>query len=268
MKRKSVFDFSSYKSFMAYMLSGEGRWGQLTRASEALNCQRSYLSRVISEGLHITPDHAYNLTSFWKLGVDERTYFQTLVDYERAADLQYRSHLKSVLFELKKKNESIQERIKRTSLSSENLKVSYFSTWIWSAIHFLTAIPEYQTVEAMADRIGLKRNAVLSHLKQLEAQGFVENRKGHWIYKAGEFHTPKNSPLVVLHHQNWRSRAVIDAQEFENESVHFTGVLTLSRDDLERLKSLLLTFISEANQIASPSRPEEAIALTCDLFKL
>lgn len=268
MENKSIFSFNSYKSVMAHMLSGKERRGQLTRAAEFLNCQRSYLSRVITENLHITPDHAYNLARFWKFSADERNFFQTLVEHDRAADIQYRQHLKSVLADLKRKHESIQERTQRTSLSVDALQASYFSTWIWSAIHFLTSIPEYQTPEALADRLGLKKDSVHHYLSLLETQGFVEHVKNRWIYKSGEFHAPKNSPMVILHHQNWRGRAIMDAQDFENSSVHFTGVLTLSKNDVERLKELLLNFVAEANQISGPSQPEEAVALTCDLFRI
>lgn len=253
---------------MGHRLCGEGRRGQLTRAAEALNCQRSYLSRVITENLHITPDHAFNLAQFWKLPPNERTFFQTLVEHDRAGDPGYRSHLKAQLTEFKRKHESVQERTQRTSLSVDALQANYFSTWIWSAIHFLTSIPEYQTSDALSDRIGLKRESVLRYLKQLEAQGFIENIKGRWSYKSGEFHAPPNSPLVILHHQNWRNRAVVDAQEFENAHIHFTGVHTLSLSDFEKLKELLLSFIAEATRMAGPSQPEEAVALTCDLFRI
>ena len=253
---------------MAHRLSGAGRRGQLSRASESLNCQRSYLSRVITEELHITPDHAFNLAKFWKLTSDEREYFQTLVEMDRAADSQYRAHLKARLLDAKRKHESIQERTNRSSLSIDAVQASYFSSWLWSAIHFLTSIPEYQSVEAIGDRLGLKHDSVLFYLRQLETLGFIENVNGRWKYKSGEFHAPKNSPLVLLHHQNWRGRAVVDAQEFETDNIHFTGVHTLSRVDFERLKELMLSFIAEATQVAGPSEPEEAIAITCDLFRI
>lgn len=268
MKSRTVFEFTSYKPFMAHMLSGKDRRGQLTRAAESLRCQRSYLSRVISESLQLTPDHAFQLARFWKLGRDEREYFQALVDHERAGDPEFRAHLKQRVAELRRKHESVQERTARAALSVDMLQANYFSTWIWSAIHFLTSIPECQTSEALGDRLGLREEALLRYLRALEAQGLVESRNGRWIYRSGEFYVPRDSPLVILHHQNWRGRAVQDAQEPGNAGVHFTAVQTLSRSDFERIKELLLQFIAEASQIAGPSRPEEGIAITCDLFKI
>jgi plasmid maintenance system antidote protein VapI len=105
------------------MLSSKTQRGQLSRAAEALNCQRSYLSRVISESLQLTPDHAFKLARFWRLTSDEREYFQTMVDYERAGDPEYRAHLKQRLLEVKRKHESIQERTARTAFSVYSFQV-------------------------------------------------------------------------------------------------------------------------------------------------
>jgi plasmid maintenance system antidote protein VapI len=199
------------------------------------SCQRSYLSRVISENLQLTPDHAFKLARFWGLPLAEREYFQTLVDFERAGDSEYRAYLKERLQEMKRRNESIQERTARSALSS---------------------------------RLGLKREILAGYLEQLRAQGLVEHKGGRWLYKGGEFHAPKNSPLVVLHHQNWRARAVLDAQDPGNDNIHYTAVQTVSRSDFERLKEMLLRLISETSRISGPSSPEEGYALTCDLFKI
>src|SRR4051812_14315407 len=99
---RAVYTYSSYKPLMADRLNGEGRRGQLSRAAEALNCQRSYLSRVINSNLHLTPDHAFQLARFWLLNADETDYFTLLVDYDRAGTPEFRQALKGKLAALKK----------------------------------------------------------------------------------------------------------------------------------------------------------------------
>ena len=135
-------------------------------------------------------------------------------------------------------------------------------------MHFLTSIPKYQHLEALSDRTGLKKEILLNYLQQLETQGYIENKNNKWVYKSGEFHAAKDSPLVMIHHQNWRARALLDAQSTQNESVHYTAVQTMSIEDAEKIKDLLLTFISESSQIAGPSNPEEGVVITCDFFKI
>lgn len=268
MNEKNVFEFNSYKKFMSHKLLGLNQRGQLTSAAKALGCQRSYLSRVISDKLQITADHAFNLARFWHLTPDERSYFQTLVELERSSDSHHQAFLKKQLLDLKKRHESIQERTNRTDLKIQFNNLNYFSSWIYSAIHFLTCIPEFQTASAISVRLNLPEAVVLNYLSQLEEHQCVQKNGSTWTYKSGEFHIPKDSPLVVLHHQNWRLKAVLDTQNFDSNSVHYTGVHTLSKTDLNRLKEMLLNFISEASALTSPSKPEEAIALTLDLFSL
>lgn len=268
MAKLNIFAFKTYKAVMEHFLFGEGNWGQLTKAADALRCQKSYLSRVIKAELHITPDHAYKLAIHWRLSAEERDYFLTLVDWERAADPEYRKFLDAKIKEFRRKHESIQERTERKSLVIDSFQATYFSSWLNCALHFLSSIPQCQTVNAMSERLSIKKELVEMHLNQLSEYGYVEEKNGKWIYKGGEFHAPKDSPLVVLHHQNWRTRSILDAQNFNNQSVHYTAVQTMSRADAEKIKELMLQFIADSSRIAGPSKPEEAIAITCDLFTI
>jgi len=233
-----------------------------------MNCQRSYLSRVLAEGLHLTPEHAFNLSEFLEFSNAEREYFVALLESERAATPSYQKHWQRRIAKLKEEHDSIQERTSRKAVAFDGEPANYFTSWTWTAIHFLTALPEYQSVTAIADRLHLSFDMVLRHLKSLEARGMIERRGEKWRFLSGEFHAPADSPLVLLHHQNWRGRALLDAQDLEKRNLHFTGVLTLSRKDVVRIKELLLDFITEANRISGPSKPEECIALTCDLFPI
>lgn len=268
MKNRPVFSFNSYKSVMSHLLLDPSRRGQLSRAAEFLNCQRSYLSRVISDKEHLTPDQAFMLCQFWKFNSEEREYFIVLVNYERAGQLEYRHFLKSKISEMKKKHESIQERTQRQSFVDNNLELQYFSSWISCALQFLTMIPNLQTVEALAEHLSLKREVIKGYLQQLQQQDLVEFKNNKWINKSTNFHLPKESPLVVFHHQNWRNRAILDAQNVSSDHVHFTGVYTLSKNDYHRVKEMLLSFIADANSLVGPSACEEGIALTCDLFRI
>lgn len=267
--QRKIFSFDSYKAAMSYYLVEEARWGQMTRASEFLDCQVSFLTRVIKDKLQLTPDHAFNLADFLNFNPEEKKYFLTLVDYERAVNPKYKKSLQNILVELKKNNQSISERTNRKNLSTEIFKANYFSNWIYTAVHFIVSIPKFQKVDTIASRLNLKKSIVKKHLNDLKEQNLIElTTEDQWQFKSGNFHLEKHSPLVVLHHQNWRTRAIIDAQDFANESIHFTGVYTLSESDALRLKEMMLEFISSANRVVVSSENEECIAICCDLFKI
>lgn len=264
----SFYETKDYKAIMAAALTGEGKRGELTRAAEFLNCQRSYLSRVLLEEMHLTTDHAFRLTQYFEYSTDERDYFLALVESERASSSDYRAYWRARADEIKQRQAELGGVTRRRDLSIDKLQVNYFASWTWSAIHFLVSIPEFQTPSAIAARLGLTPQVTTQMLEALQEQGLVEQSRGRWKYKAGEFHVDRSSPLVVFHHQNWRQRAVLDAQNAGNESLHYTAVQTMSRADADRIRARLMEFIREASQIAGPSTPEDAVALTLDFFRV
>ncbi|MGZ3770485.1 MAG: TIGR02147 family protein [Bdellovibrio sp.] len=265
---RSVYEFNSYKKIMSLFLTGEGKRGQLSRASELLKCQPSFLSRAMSTEIHITPDQAFMLTQFWQLDDSESEYFQCLVEFERASEPKFKEHIQKKIIELKKAHESLQNRTKKSDFNLNEQQAIYFSSWVWSAIHFLVSIPEFQNVHQISSRLGLNESTTKYYLDQLSHFGLIKKNGKKWEYSTGQFHLPKSSPFVSLHHQNWRSRAVIDSQNPLADGLHYTSVLTLSKEDFQRLKELLLKFVSESEAIARPSDPQEIATLAFDLFKI
>jgi uncharacterized protein (TIGR02147 family) len=266
MTSPSPFLFDSYKEVMKERLRGSGNRGLLSRAAEELNCQRSFLSRVMNSKVNLTPALAYKLAVFLKFAVKEREYFQLLVEKERAADPAYRRHIETRLRDMKREHESLSERSQRPVVSSVH-DLTYFSSWLWTAIHFFTSIPDFQTRESIARRIGVPSRLVQQYLEGLEAWGFVKREGDRWIYVGGEFHVSKDSPLVVLHHQNWRQRAVMDSQLRDEQSLHLTNVHTIAAKDIPVLRELMLKFISDSNDLLRKSSEEEVVVVLCDFFK-
>lgn len=268
MSNHSIFSFESYKAILRHRLRDSSERGALSRAAEALNCQRSFLSRVMNAEIHLTPDHAFLLSRHWKLSNLENDYFKTLVEMERASTVDYRNSLEAKLEQLRQTHLSLSEKLQRPSLLIEaHQQALYFSNWSWSAIHFLTSIPELQTTEAISVRLNLPHKIVLSQLEQLQVMGLVRKDKKKWIYNAGEFHLHRESPHVLTHHQNWRSRAAHSAQDTHGSGIHFTNIQTISKRDFEGARDLVLEFVGRCKELMDPSPPEEAVVITCDLFK-
>jgi hypothetical protein len=263
---KSIFEFKSYKDCLEHRLTLTR--GQLSRAAEFVKCQPSFLSRVMKAEVHITPDQAYMLTKFWDLTASESEYFLTQVEFERASERAYQGHLKSKLESLRKDYENLEARLNKGSFDPSGDQSLYFSSWAWSAVHFLTSIPKYQMSAKIAARLGLPEDYVIYILQSLAKNGYVTQNRSAWKYNSGQFHLPKNSPFVVFYHNNWRAKAVIDAQNPASDGIHFTNVFTLSESDYQKIKDLILQVITEANTIGAPSNPEEAVAFTCDFFRI
>jgi uncharacterized protein (TIGR02147 family) len=264
----SVFAHRDYRSFLRTLIKAQPEsWGLIAKMAKAAQCQRPYLSKVLKDEAQLTPSQAYGLARFWRLNSTETEYFLSLLEEERAGSLEYREYIQRKASTLKKEQEDLAKRVNRKSATIESEQMNYYSAWYWTAIHILVSIPEYQTVGAICQRLSVSSHLVENVLKRLEQDGFVRNRSGKWQFQAHESHVSKTSPLVVFHHSNWRQRAILDAQDPGNDSIHFTVVQSVSRDDYEQIKQLVLDFIERSARIAGPSKEEEMMCLSCDLFR-
>lgn len=264
MKKLSVFEFVDYRVYLQKAVE-LGGWGALTRMAKAADCQRSYLSRVLKGTVHLTPDHAYKLSQHLKLPSPETEYFLTIVEQARASSSRYRDFLGSKIGRLRQANEKLDERLSRKETVSEAGAVNYYSSWQWSAIHILLTIPGFSDPRSISQRLSIPEALVLSILRDLKKMGLVSFRNGKWQRISGDIHLPRESPLVSLHHGNWRQRAVLDSQQ-SKESIHYTAIHSMSTRAFLELKKELLASIDRSAEISGPSPCEELVCMALDFF--
>lgn len=267
----ALFSAQEYRKFLkAWLESPEHGRGIMTKMAQALGCQNSHLSRLMREEVHLTPDQAFEACRFMSLSEPETEYFLKLVEYERAANPRFRERLKSELEAMRRAQEDLSSRFKeQQEVGLAEYEMTYYSTWFWSAIHILTDIPSYRTTRAISTRLGLDEVVVRHCLETLAKFGLVEHSVGDvWTISSGWIHLSKQSPMISVHHGNWRARAVQDSQNRTSTGLHYTIVQAIGRDDLQRIKQLFLATIDQYRGIADASASEELICLNCDVFKV
>jgi len=260
----SVWSFKNYKEFLTAVIR-EGSRGLVSRLAEAAGCQRSYLSNVIRTHIHLVPDQGYGICQFLNFDSEETGYFLLLLEKERSATAAYKSHLDERARELQQEHENLAKRLERAPLQSGADQLIYYSAWYYSAIHILVSIPRFQTVASISIALGLDPSLTLSVLQELEKMGLVKRTGLKWFFLSGDIHVPRNSPLVSLHHNNWRQKAVLHAQS-RSEGIHFTMIQSISSQVLREIKEKTLKLIDEASELAGPSAPEELIYLGIDQY--
>lgn len=264
----TVFEFNDYREFIKSQIKARSdNWGLITKLSKAAKCQRSYLSKVLIGEANLTTSQLFGIARHWGLREDESEYLLLLLEIEKAGSEDYRQHLLRKLKALKDKHQDLSKRVKRDLVIENSKDLFYYSSWHWVAIHILTSIPEFQTTKSISERLAISLSQVEFALKQLEEAGFVAFREGKWKYAGRAQHISKKSAMVPMHHSNWRQRAVMDAQDPTSNGIHFTVVQSLSHMDYARIQELLLNTIEEIGKIANPSKEEELICFTCDLFR-
>lgn len=266
--KTSIFGFKDYQDFLRQKLKESNQRGFINKLGEAAKCQHSHISRVLSGKMHLTMEQAYRLTIFFQFSEDEHDFFMKLVELGRCGDFEYRKKILRDLRLIKDRQEDLATRLQQRSLGSYEKEMTYYSSWIWSALHIMVSIPKYQIPSAIASKLHLSVAEVEEHLKTLNEFGLVKFESGKWKFSGEGLHLPKHSPLTSMNHSNWRQRAVVKSQFSKDDGVHYTIVQSISSKDFDRIKELILTTIDQYAQIAAPSKEEEIVCFTCDLFKI
>lgn len=264
-----IYLHQDYKAYLSAVIeNAEPKHGFISRLAKAAGCQRSYLSQVMNTHVQLTPDHGLAIAQFLKLDEKETDFFLMLLDLARAGTPLLRRRLLTKVEKTIKDRKNLAKRVEAKTIEASAAESRYYSSWHWMAIHLALAIPQYQTVQALAARLSLSEATIESALGELLKMGYVENQSELWHYRGSNLHLSRESPSVTIHHNNWRQRAVMDSAISTDDSVHYTSVLAMSVRDIERLKERALAFIDESRALAGPSESEELVSFCLDLFKV
>lgn len=265
----SIFQYNNYKSYLKSQIALRKRPGFMTELAAKVDCDRTYLSQVLSGKAHLTTDHAINLTEVLGLEGAESDYFLLLVMKGRSSINSALRKLDSKLEKLRNENLAVTKKIQsgdKPAEVSNDLKLQYYRNWKLVAAHILSSLPNTQTVPQLAHAIKCGENQALRIYEELASMGLVTRQGTRYIHSGANLHLPSQSPLVVLNHQNWRTRA-IEAAAGER-GIHYTDVFSISKEDVASFNSTLLEFIEKFRTKVTASGSEVAFSFCCDLFEV
>lgn len=264
---KSIHDYADYKAYLRDRLetTGEAR-GSRSRLAQALHCQTAFVSQVLNGDAQFSAEHALSISEFLQHSPEERHFFILLVQKERAGSKALEQYYESQLAEIRGRRKLIQERIQvKQGLSSED-QMTYYSSWIHSAVHILSAIPRFQRASAMAEVLQLPPAAVKQSLEFLEGVGLVHREGEAYRIGAARIHLGRGSPMIGRHHANWRMRALHSLDRADPSDLHYSTVVAISRADRERIREEILRFLERIEPIVQASPEEGCFSLTLDWF--
>lgn len=262
-----VFTFKSYKVFLKELCQQER--GSLTRLAVAAGCELSYLSKCLSSEINITTDQAYKIAVHLRLKPLERKYFLALVELERSGDSNYKAYLQAGMDEMIHEYQDLSNRTSKDKLENSYGVFSYHASWLHSAIHIAVSIPEYQSLNSICQKLQIQKTVALKVLEDLLSLKYIRKISNEkYEYLQGGTHTSKESPLVVMYHQNWRQRAIIDSQNADTDGIHYTNLQSMTLEDFNKIKNLILEAIEKSEKLAAPSLPKEMVNVNIDVFRI
>ncbi len=266
---KSVFDFKHYKAYVRARTGAEGRkTGVKSALAKALGCQPTYLSHVLHDKAELSLEQAEKLNEFFAHGKEESRYFFLLVQKDRAGTKTLAAHFQEELDEILRRRMILNRRLEFGETLNEQSQGVYYSSWIYAAVHIALTVPELRTREAIAAYLHLPVKRVTDVLEFLCAVGLAVARGGHFETGTAHVRLGRDSHNIVRHHANWRTQALEALDRERITDLHYSGVVSLSREDLARVKELLLEDVTRSQGVVKDSREEELCAVCLDFFQL
>lgn len=267
--KKSLFDFTDYRSYLLKALPtrGDGR-GSRTRLAAKLGVQKGFISSILCGRAHLSLEQALRTSQVLAHLPDERDYFLLLVQKSRAGSKDLETHYADKIRQIAEQRRQIQGRIRVKNSLSDSDQVLYYSTWHYTAIHMCLCVPTLQTAPAISQRLGIPQSRVSEVLEFFVKTGVA--RQSGASYRAGptRLHIGENSPHVNRHHTHWRMKAIQSLDEQGSEDLHYSSVMSISKETMRKLREILLSAIQQTEPEIQAAKDEEVVCLALDLFEL
>ncbi|MDA8793839.1 DUF4423 domain-containing protein, partial [Bacteriovoracaceae bacterium] len=242
-----IFDYDSYRVYLTEIFNRKGNRGIRTRLAEYLNCQAGFISQVLSGGkVHFSLEHIEKIATFLEFSYDEKKFFITLYLFEKSGSVDLENYFKLEVEELRRQFQDIGKKIKtRNKELNDYQKSVYYSHWGYITIHMLVSLEDCNTIRRIQQRTKLNESFVLEILNFLLDCQLIEKTNNRFIIGPTRIHLSKSSPLLKLLHTNMRQLAVNKMDHQAEENLHYSSVLVFGKDDIEKVRHLILNFIAE-----------------------
>src|SRR5262249_20027890 len=147
------------------------------------------------------------------------------------------------------------------SKMSESSASTYYSSWIFAAVHVACMIKSYE-VNELADLFQIRAEIISRTLAALKNMGLVTTKAGRSYATNKSVHLPAEHPMSAVSHAAWRSYTIHSLQQNAEAGLHYSAVHCLSKTDVERLRRKLKATIMECRSTIEES-PSETLAVFC-----
>jgi uncharacterized protein (TIGR02147 family) len=254
-----IFEQLNYRKFIKSRL--DLKRGARSELANFLGCQSGYITQVLQG----SSEQGMKVCEFMQLSEEESHFLMLLLQLEKAATTKLKDYFHHQIQQIKKHRDEIKNRIKvNTDLNAEDYH-QYYSSWEYAAVHILVSIPEFQQKEKMRKKLQLTHSRLNEVLDFLILKGLVEHQDDKYVIGNRRIHLTKDSPYILSHHQNWRLHAIRMLSDKNQLNVNFSGVFSLSKDDVVTIREILLVSIEKSEKIINPSKEEELIYIGIDL---
>ncbi len=267
----NLFEFEDYKKWVNTRIQGlpkAGR-GQYKRIAEHLSVNATIVTQVFNGERDLTPEQAVLLADYFALSKIETRFLLLLVNFSRAGSHLYRKNLSEEILELREQAREIKNRVQQDHFLTDEAKSILYSNWYYLAIWSLTAIPDFQNLDAIIERLKINKKKAREAIEFLKKYALViEDENGRLKNGPTLVHLESTSPQIPRHHQSWRLQAFRHYENPQATDAFYSAPVTLSEKDANLIRENLLKFISSSVDTIKDSPSEKLYCLCLDWFEV
>ncbi len=264
----NIFLEDNYRSIVRALLGAKKKaYGQVTQLAKALDVNTTLISQILSGKRHFTEDQAARVSEFLKMNPNEKYYFLLLVQRERAGTQELRSILDQQIHRQREEAKNLKGRVSSDLELSFAEQAIYYSSWIYSALHVAVSLVGCSDLKGLSQRLRLPEHSLMQKIQSLIQMGILtETERGYQLGSRSAY-LPPDSPLVSVHHQNWRQISVEKMMLEDSRSLFFTAPFSISEKDFQVLREETTEFLKSLFQRVSQTKPEELACYRIELFR-
>lgn len=265
----SIWDFTEYRPYMTEKLGAEGsRNGLRKQLAAAIPVHTTFVSQVLKGRAEFSLEQAEAINTFFGHTEDESDYFLLLLLKARAGTKGLKERFEKKLRELRDSRMNIKARLDVQSEASPQDRERFYSSYLYGAIHVLSAIPKLKTPAAIAESLRLPRAQVQDIVEFLLRIGVLKEERGLLAPGSRHMHLGNESELILKHHANWRLHTLTNLQYLNKDDLHYSACMTLSQDDAFRVKDSILDNLKTNMSIVAASPEDVGYVMSFDFYKL
>ncbi len=266
---KEIFEFKTYCSYLEHRVgSYRQRLGLKSKMALAMGCQPTFVTQVLNGSAQLSLEQAHRLNTFFKHTNEERDFFLLMVQRDRSGTEELSKYFSEKMAEMLSKRQVLTHRLGRDQTLAAEHQALYYSSWHFAAIHIAVALPTLQTREAISTYFRLPIKKVTEVLENLVRMNLVSSNNGLYTIGQARLRLGNDSFNILKHHTNWRNQAVESLDRQEPHDLHYSGVLSLSRENSGKIKDLMLRGLQEHLKISDASAEEDLFCYCIDFFSL
>ncbi len=268
--RPIVFEYQEYKSYVLAWVAArpDGTRGVKSRIAERIQCQLAYVSQIFAGSAHLSIEQAEALNGFLGHSDEEGEYFVLLVQSARAGTHSLREFFKKQVQRHLNQRLILKNRLTHKSSLNREDQATYYSHWLYCAVHMAVLIPQLRTPFAISNYFQVDLSKVSAVVTFLDSVGLVSQKGGGLLPGETRIHLESDSPMISKHHINWRLQAMKALERETPGELHYSGVIGISAENVFRVREVMVKAIEQVRSIVKGSEDEAIYCYSLDLFGL